>query len=477
MEHMLRNFSRSGSEYLGLRLPASGAASQVARLMGGSYPPAALVRAGRIEEWRPNGLTEADGELFIYGPPLSGQPLSALLDFASERDSLGLLAELAEAFDRLAAAGWSLGRFYPQGILRLAPGDFLILPDSIMEKVNAFQPVAERLAWMERFNHPDSSGAQAISFSLAILAYRLVAGEYPFAGGSPEELRTAVRERPPAGLQARRPELRTEVVELISDTLVSTPAGRPALAAWKEALRDWQARGTSEKIDETERARRRELAARRDKRSSGSYSSREFWRKNGMRVALIAAGLALVGSLAGSILGNLLKPRAIHGFPPERVVETFYGGINKLDHLTMEDCLIDGAGKSYVNEAMNLFVISRMRMSVENADPIVDARVWDERGRPVPAAGKLIYGVVGLAVRESAAPPGEKAFEASFERWGPRIEELPSGDQSSGAASSGTRIVEKLSLRKHKEDWLIYRIERLEEKPVGTVRPAAPPAQ
>jgi hypothetical protein len=172
-----------------------------------------------------------------------------------------------------------------------------------------------------------------------------------------------------------------------------------------------------------------------------------------------AAVLAVVGSIAGTMLKNALAAPLTEGLAPREVVELFYSGINTFDHAAMEDCVTGDAGKGYIREATNLFVISRMREGYERTRPYIDVNEWILNGKPEIPQGKSLYGIAGLKI----SAEGETQFRVDFRRWTP----VPSGADGSGEVSYIVEeVTERVRLKEIKGVYRIYSIETLRRQEV-----------
>jgi hypothetical protein len=455
--------SLSGSEYLGILLHRATGNRNLLRLFGGAGNTGWIVRGGAVENWKILGLAERNGGYYLYGSPLvEAVPFSESFSFTDEKTGLLRLAVLANALSVLESKGISFNRLFPEGIFFLPEGGLLFLPESVMEKALLVRPEAERLAGFEIYNHPDLTGKENLSFACGCLAHRILTGEYPYRGETEETLHADMREKAPLSPRHRKPEIKSEVSDFIFKTLVSRD-GRPSAGEWAEEIRRWIRSGWSEPATEEEKQRLLLEARRLQKKSSADHRYREFWRKNRVRTIITASIILIAAYFIGGIVSNLLKPRLTRGYSPSQVVELFYGSINTFDHAAMEDCVIGEAGKSYIREATHLFVISRMRLSVEMTEGFVNAAEWDRAGRPPVPSGKTLYGITGLTLREAAESVGA-VFTVSFERWAPEAG-LPEENVRERAPpkSTGSKIMEKVYLKQDKKDWVIFRIDRISE--------------
>lgn len=433
-----------------------------------------------IEEWKVEGFIESDETIYVTGPYREGKLLSQVVRFPDE-DKLPYLKRLAEALALLEDRSLPLLPLFTNGVLFTDSGGVLFFPPRFMEVIKNNQPLSYRLTYYEPYNHPDLTGAENLSFALGTLAHLMLTGEYPFFSEHEEELHLQVRDRAILSPLFRRPELSPEISNLIMTALGKANGKRPTLEAWVRHLSQWSAEGVTRPITEEERSRILSQAEDAGKKHETSFKIKNFLRRRGSTLLIAAAAVTVVGWIAGSILQNVLAPRVTNGFTPEEVVSTFYTSINTLDHLTMEDCVVDDAGKPLLTEVMNLFVVTRMRYSYEGTTGFLQADDWALAGRPAPPEGYSVYGVADLSIETAPAQsPDERAFTVRYEKWMPLQSETPPADQTGAAnqvpvpIAEGFERAERVLLRQDREDWVIYRIEELSARSIGTVEPAAP---
>jgi hypothetical protein len=293
-------------------------------------------------------------------------------------------------------------------------------------------------------------------------------------GADAEEIHEKARKLailPPARLA---PGLSGEASTLVMAALGRQRGQSARIEDWRRGFAAWRREGIARPVEPAERERLAVEASSSEREAAKRFRTRRFWEKNWKVVAIAAAGVAVAGAVIGSILSGVFAPRATRGYPPRAVVETFYTAINRMDHSLMEDCVVDKAGQSEINEAMNLYVISRVQMGYEGTSNTIPADQWDKAGRPALKPGTSVYGVTGLAIAEQSGEPAP-VYLATYEKWSP-----DNGGDGGGAPSLRTlhrKLVDRVSLRRDGADWVIFRIERLSEQtltPPGTA--AAGPA-
>lgn len=143
------------------------------------------------------------------------------------------LRTLVAAVARAHGAGVAIGDLSGATIL-LEPGGRLVLGRLSMSQVPAFGPLGRILApevVRGEVEGADPAAAEAIDlYGLGCVAIEMACGAPPFAEGGPDaELRGHAREPPPR-LADLRPDLPTELSDLVEWLLAKTPAGRPRSA-------------------------------------------------------------------------------------------------------------------------------------------------------------------------------------------------------------------------------------------------------
>ena len=281
------------------------------------------------------------------------------------RDALPFLSRLVAALNTLVRDGIPLFPLQADAVIFCDNGDVLFLP-AVMREIRDMTAFALTRDTYETLNHPDLDGESRASFSIAVMLYRLITGRYPFTGESPEEIHERARKlavvppgefRPRPGPgdfrrgdgRARQAGLR--IGQLSRNGAGISPRGRPSSFSApclppRRRKRCWP--------PEAEARARREV-----------YRRRVFWEKHWKTAAIAAAAVVILAALLGSILGNVLKPRVTRGYPPQKVVETFYDSMNSLDHEAMQACVIGTAGQEEMSQVTTLYVTSRVTQGYE----------------------------------------------------------------------------------------------------------------
>jgi len=470
---MIRIIREQGAEWLGISTGLRGKSFSISRLTSMRSSPGWIVGGPEIMEWRFQGFSTQEGEVWLYGEKVDGRPLSEVLG-DGPAVALPLMARLLDALILLRDRSLPPFDLATDGVLFLSDGRLLFLPPEIMAELRSMRTFAENRDTYERVAHPDWKGETGQSFAMASMLYRTITGAFPFDGSGEEEIHDRVRKQRPASPQLAVPDLKEEVGQALMSCFskaIPTPTRKglavdayagPGLDGWKPLLAAWTRDGIlrSMSADEKEEARRKAEAEAQS--AAKHYGRRRFWERNWKVVAVGAAGVLLVALVAQSILANVLAPRVTKGFPPRKVVETFYQSMNTLNQEAIEDCVMEKAGKGEKNEVVNLYVISRQVMAYEGKSNIMAADEWARKGRPVLASPQSVYGtIVGTLTEEQGEP--NPVFLVEYEKWVPL-----SGDSETATTqrSEGQKVKDRLLLKKDKGDWVIYMIDRLSSVPI-----------
>lgn len=468
MSDGLVRISKDEQTYLGIVTYLKSNNFAVTRLTSQKRSNGYIVRDDRIETWQPSGFTEHGGRVLLYGPQQEGRTLSEILTVESE-NTLPYLSRLARALEQLKNNDIAAPLMHTRAIVFLSDGALFFLPREIMWTITTHQSLEDRMEFHDLFNHPDLSAEQNCSFALAVLLYYSLTGEYPFTADSDDELRNLMRNQVVTKPIYLVPEVRADISDFLTSIFESPRTNVPPMSEWVGRFHSWIQEGTHRDIDEEQRLDIVAKATTAREQKEKSYRRREFFRKNRVRIAIIALIVVVVGTIPGTMIYRSLQPRSIAGLPPAEVVKTFYQSVNEFDHMTMEDATVDGAGGDLVREVTNLYVMSRMRMSVELQSGFINAEKWRREGMPEIAADQTVYGIANLTVQPgNASGENQRVFLAEYEKWQPEVNrsgEIPDPTERQSRVIGFTRV-DRLHLRRDRDSWVIYRLERLEENEI-----------
>lgn len=450
-------------EYLGLKIASNRRPQKANRRSEKQQEVGWIVRDNRLTEWPVQGIFEHEGEIYVYGPFLEGRTLNQVLDY-SPKNALKSLLEFVNALVFMRENVREDVRIQLNSIIYLEEGGILFFPRTMIERIQSTQTTTERLQTFEILNNPDLETDQNYAFSIAVMTYRVLTGEWPFMADSEEEIHRQMRIRKILPPHLVRPGIGTEISSAVMRTLAKGEGEPLELREWRDQLTEWVRNGYEEPLVATSRTTLEEQAETLRKKYDRDYRTKTFFHNHWRILAISGVVLVLVGSILGSILQNVLAPPITVGMSPEQVIETFYLGLNTFDHMTMEDCVTDDAGAEEVREATNLYVISKMREGYEGRSGYVDAQAWIDAGKPRLKSGSVPYGHSNLRIRQEA----EGVYLVDYYKWTVESEDAENPENTRVRTVVLDRK-DRLYMEDRGEYWVITRIERLQDDALETV--------
>jgi len=456
----LLKVERNDSIYLGINTHIPGRSFAVQRLSSQSQTPGWIVDHDEVTEWAPSGFTEHDNEVVMYGPYLEGVTLQEVLGFEA-REVFSYLQRFVDAVRLLMDRHIPVGRYHTRGVIFLKDGGTLLLPLHIMQTIREHEPIEQQILCYENTSHPDLDPVDNLSYFLAAISYRALTGDFPYRSETLEDLHIRIRAGYSLDPIYQEPRIREEVSAFIIAILRDPQHHTHSLEEWQSVLATWNRSGPYREVTEQGRDALKLQADATWKRMTRTFNRKEYIRKHGKATVLIVAMVLIVGTIPGTIISRALAPRSTHGFSAEKVVSTYYLSMNTLDQTTMQDCVIDGAGKNTISEVMNLYVTSRMRMSVEMRSGILGAEQWVKEGKPALKRSSFVFGVSDLAVTVQSHTAASVVARATYLQWQPQFPAEPNGKATAQPAvikSEAYSRIDTLYLKKDRGDWVIYRI-------------------
>ncbi len=449
--------SRDDVRYLGIQTHLRSNSFSLLKITGGKNVVGTVVHGGTVSDWPSTGFTEYNGQVYLYGPYRPG--ITAIEAFEKDpREALRFLKRLVDGYRTLEKNARPICHVHLESIVFLEDGGILFLPCEMVDVIRGHQSLENQLKYTEPYNHPDRSGLENAVFAIGVIAYKIVTGDLPYTGESEEEIHAKIHDNVLIEPHLKNFEVSDEVSRLFFEHLGS---GGIALDDWRSYLENWAQHGFTQSRTESERAVLEEKSRKTIDSVMKSFKRRDYWRRNWVRVATITAVVALLLTIPGSIIHNRLQPRSTAGLEPHEVIEVFYTSMNDLDHMRMEDAVIGDAGKEEVRMVMNLFVMTRMRMSVEMTTGFVDPQEWRDAGYPALPADQSVFGVAALEITREDALNGELVYSARYEKWMPNYDEELEIDEVQASPIVGYSRHDRLFMVQDKGDWVIQRIDRL----------------
>jgi hypothetical protein len=467
----------AGTLHLAVSLGTATRGTALTRILAHRTSPGWIVGPSMaVREWRFEGIVEHDGKVFLVGPHVAGPSLKQVLELTRE-EALPMLHLLGRAVLRLSEsdAGWF--PLQSDSVIFTDAGDILFLPPDVDRELRDLRIFDANRETFECLNHPDLRGAPRDAFGMAAALYRVFTGRFPFWGADAADLHEQVRSleiQPPAGLV---PGLSLDVSDTIMAGLGRGRGGTISVEEISAEISRWLTRDLVQPLTEEQRKNARAAAGAREASAGRSFQRRRFWQRNWRVAGIVAVIVIALGAVGGTVLKNVLAPRVTRGYPPRRVVETFYTSMNTLDQATMQSCVVGKAGQGEIDQTMTLYVTSRVTQGYEGRSNLVSAADWDKSGRPPLRAPRILYGVTGLSLGEEHAEPAP-VFLVKYDMWNP-APAPETMDVNAAPQSEGHAITERVWMKSDKGDWVIYRFDRLDAVPLTPpkVDTSPPPGQ
>ncbi len=449
-------------------------------------PPATLEAVSRpgievegavIRDWPVVGRVGNKGTLVFYGPDRSVVPLLQTLGSESGTRNLGLLRAALNLYRERGLNPEELGL---ELVLVTDSGGLLFFRD---ELVHTLLPRARgELAPEASYSLPELRGEPRLAAVITAFLYRHHCGAWPVERGDAAERRDRMRrgmvDDPVLHAPAVGESLARELQQLCSRAFRGRLSLEDALSAlqWLGSAdhTKGQARGEGRVADASPGAgagaidagaqgavappgggqeARKRAAQMRDM----WYRLRRFlgnrWR------ALIAGGLlaALVLSIPLGMIRGALAPPSTAGLGAPELVREFYTSLGELDRETMADATWRNAGASLIDLATNLFVIGRVRASVEFREPFMDAATWLALPEGERERGTVPVGVLDLSLAESGAGEEFREYRVNYVLYVPGEGAGPDGLPFSESAE----VTETVRVERRRGNWYITEIRGL----------------
>jgi hypothetical protein len=435
----------------GIESSESGTAKALKALRDIRKYPGYLIDAVEEEPWRFSRVAAIGDRVCLLGPYIAAFSLAEVVQMESE-NGLSYLLRLVEAIVCHLDRGGPPIPLSTDGVFFTGEKKVLFLPPQAMGIARDLSGEQYRIEGFERVNHPYLDGKERLSFSIAILLYRVLTGEYPYDDPTEEGLRNRFRKFRTLAPVLIRPELKDDISGTLEEAFAHP--GAKSLDGWIVLLKSWQKGGIYRKRTVEEGAVDAGAVVQR-RRAEASFRRRRFWERHRRLVVVLAVAAVLTGAVLGTILRTVFSPRLTEGFSPKEVVQAFYTGMNSLNHGLMEDAVVGSAGKVEIDQTLRLFILSRQTTAYEGRSYLIPADVWEFQGRPALTAPYTVYGVIGLSLREEEPKP-RPVFTAEYEKWSQKADTT-----EAAVLYEGHLRKDRVSLMEHKGDWVIDSIETI----------------
>jgi len=430
--------------------------------------PGLIVHLGeappRIEFWKASGVREVTGAddnptMVIWGPPVEGERLSALLDQSPEN----ALAAVSQWIQAVLALGenppheiplWPSAAIITPAKEGGTPSVFFAPPTLIKRSISAND---------ERYVNPALGGMEAAAFTAAAMLYRILAGTPPFSAANTTTLHEDMRDGNFLPVRFAVPGLDSRLAVLIQNALERTapnlPTGKELLGAMLESA----ALPKIAPLAEPDRQLLEKEKAQYLKLKTASISTRRFVARNTAVLGGALGGVVIAIFIVYSIISSRALLPTTAGMEPAQVIESYYHAFGAMNHQMMEACVIGDAGKNDINAAVHLFVMSKTRQAYEhNAPPLVfPAHEWQGGELPEqPLFGATDLRITFLGGDETG---GKRRYQVDYTFWVPEQlsdTESLSPNNPPSIASIPTQRRDYLTLIRKKGNWRIAELTR-----------------
>jgi hypothetical protein len=427
-----------------------------------SNSPGWLIGNNKVEEWYFAGITNKNDTTYIYGKNFNGICINDFLSYSIDK-ALKYFKRLVDALILLKQNNISLPSIQLDSIYFLGNDKVLFLPPSVFEKIKSIDN-NYNINNYSLINNPYlNKSSEKASYSILTLFYYLLTNKFPFEGNSEDEIYNKIRNLKIIPPKLINPEIKNEVSNHITSLFKNNNYKHLELTHWQKYIEEMINKGVTEKITQDEKQKLKEEYKKLKENTNEKFKKKIFWEKNRNKILLISVIAIISGIFSFYLLKNYFKPRVIKGFPPKKVVETYYQSINKLDHITMQDCVLKNTGKSDINEVLSLYINQKQSIAYTGKSTLIFAEDWIRKGKPEIKPPSYIYGILDLKIKEKTSDIGKK-YIAEYEKWEPIIDETKEDDKR--VQFQSFKIRDEVNLIKRKKYWLINKIERVKKNKI-----------
>jgi hypothetical protein len=399
---------------------------------------------GTHEVWRALGVNDVDGYMRVWGSPFTGKRLDLLIDelnnmYVPEEKKAALRQEALQAVVFWIRAKMLLGDTHSA----FNPGAAFVICEEGKEYPKGsvfFAPpnLSNRCLLVEgkeldRFSCPDLTGMDAAAFSAGVMLYKILSDVHPYQ--SDKEIFQDMREGVflPPNLAA--PALDKKLCDLIqSALLLPVEKKRPAINATdiigsflkilmiseNEAVpfSSLLKKLSSEEIEQFEKEKKRFLS-----KQNYLVKTRRFALRNKQLLIGAIVMFFFVVFIVVTTTTSVKSRPTTAAMTPDTVITAYYDAFSSLDHMFMEAC-INGADKTDINAAANLYAIYKTRQAYELSGRlnIVPAKAWRDNGGELPSTSA--FGVTDLILEYKAGGESENMimYQADYSLWAPDVD-------------------------------------------------------
>ena len=476
-----------------------------------SEPGYIVTPDGGITPWKASGVIEANNPtsphtaptMHIWGPAFTGIRFDILISDSSEiNKALAAIINWINARLALDAEGitlvpplWPCAAFIADAEFKshaakpgiekaplitaaIPQGTVFFAPENLTRRCIQAEGEEARLRRAEQYVHPDLKGIDGAAWTASAMLYRIFAGTGAWTALNEDVLHSDMRERNFLPIRLAAPGIDPKLASLIQETLADRqknsgvisqihpsaeqdsrntplPCQLTRLRQSLEApAREQKPREYFYALSQTEQDKLAEEKQRFLKRNKARVNTTRFIIRNTAIILGLAAALLITVLIGVSIAKKRASAPSTAGMDSLTVVSTYYKAMSALDHEYMEACTAKGAGKSDINMAASLFVITRVRQAYEYGTiQFIPPDEWLKAGKP--ALDIPVFGITDLHITHLSGDEETETvnYRASYTLWVP-ISEADNGEPCA------YNYTDELTLSRIRKNWRITEIKR-----------------
>ena len=398
-----------------------------------------------------------EGERGEDAPPTHAAQVSAAIAFSNAADAAAGRDDTCALVANLGAGGTLLSR---------EADKVLFLPKTIFCTTAASLGERAFCAYQGWWVNPVLQGRAALDFTKAVLLYRVISGELPFAAQSDHKRREDVLDLNYKPLRYVRPCVDEAILSFTEKAFGAKGApGDLPFPQEELAVFDFDTPPSAGELEQFQQAAASYFAAKRKR-----VSSKRWLRSKSLAVKVTLCALVLAAWFAASLWQNAQDKPTTKGLNAVETLQMHYSAINLLD----TDSARASSARSLAKRSENLgniYVTGRMSsMFNPNLDTLSPA-VWFASKKP----SHNIWGLSCVTIDGQAAdlffegPRKKDAPPAVSEAEGSQVQFLLDYcvlDTSGEDRLTATHQSERVTLRFHKGRWRVSHIESAGEPSV-----------
>jgi hypothetical protein len=356
----------------------------------------------------------------------------------------------------------------PGGTFADNAGNFFFPPEALVQRcLESENSVIEK---KERFVHPDLENGAA--WTLACMLYRVFCGTNAFQATDTETLHQDMREGVFFPPRLMVPGIDQKLNDLITRAFSRFYEDHPPLEEWLGFIGSPDADDSKKIADyfhELTPAESEKLQQEKEKftkKKDFSVKTKRYISKNNAIIFGIAAAIAIIGTITGSVIYDRSQLPNTKGMTPSEVVHAYYDAISTLDHVFMQEAVLKKAGKDDIDMVTSLFVLGKVRQAYQMNAPfsIIPAQEWLNAGSGDVPPDYIVFGVSDLRLlpEDTDESDGEVTFKVQYNLWAPAYnnEKNSEEDPETPRQSAAQSREDELRLVSRKGAWRIAEIKR-----------------